>query len=187
MTRKNQQRTTNEPAGPNRRVNGSDDRKPVGANGSGKAANGQGPASMEGGGTAMHSMPAATVDAIGAFDARTAHSSAACSNHDAYAGAAPLPPNGAIVLTAERESSQKEEPMPVWPGGDPLPASPSDFVEEIHRRIDLFEVWHSLLKSKDEKIRQRAVERLTDLRYKGAAAAEEPQHLIIDMPGPKRD
>ena len=74
------------------------------------------------------------------------------------------------------------------PGKSPLPQSPSEFVEEIHRRIDLFKVWQSLLRSKDAKIKQRAVERLTELRYKGAAALEEePQQIVIDLPRPKRD
>jgi len=75
------------------------------------------------------------------------------------------------------------------PGGEfSLPADAGEFVEEIHRRTDLFVVWKKLLNSKDEKIKQRAVERLTDLRYKGAASlAEEPQRIVIDMPRPDRD
>src|SRR5216683_1562927 len=74
------------------------------------------------------------------------------------------------------------------PGEGPLPESPGDFVNEIHGRIDLFRIWHGLLKSRDVKVKQRAVERLTDMRYKGAAASEEePQQVVADMPGPKRD
>jgi hypothetical protein len=46
----------------------------------------------------------------------------------------------------------------------------------------LIEVWHKLLASKDEKIKQRAVERLTAIRYKGdAALEEEPQQIIFDI------
>ncbi len=49
-------------------------------------------------------------------------------------------------------------------------------------------VWQELLNSKDDKIKQRAVERLTDLRYKTAAGlTEEPQRIVIDMPRPDRD
>lgn len=92
--------------------------------------------------------------------------------------------NGSLARVADNHD--KEDKIP--PGEGPLPATPGDFVEEIHRRIDLFKVWQRLLKSKDLKIKQRAVERLTDLRYKGAAAlAEEPQEIIFDMPRPKRD
>ena len=68
------------------------------------------------------------------------------------------------------------------PGEGPLPEDPSAFVEEIHSRIDLFEIWQELLKSKDEKIKQRAVEKLTEMRYKGAQLlAEEPQQIVIDI------
>ena len=69
-----------------------------------------------------------------------------------------------------------------------MPDNPAEFVEEIHRRVDLFEVWQKFLESKDDKIRQRAVEKLTEMRYKGAAAlADEPQQIVIDMPGPERE
>jgi hypothetical protein len=89
-------------------------------------------------------------------------------------------------------AGNSQDPGPVTeqiPGADsPLPASPGEFVEEIHRRIDLFEVWLGLLREKDDKIRQRAVEKLTEMCYKGAAAlAEEPRRIIIDMPEPIRD
>src|SRR6266403_716724 len=58
----------------------------------------------------------------------------------------------------------------------------------IQKRIDLFKIWQRLLKSKDDKIKQRAVEKLTEMRYKGAAGLdEEPQRIIIDMPRPDRD
>jgi hypothetical protein len=68
------------------------------------------------------------------------------------------------------------------PGEGPLPEDPADFVEEIHRRVDLFQIWQELLKSQDEKIKQRAVEKLTEMRYKGAQSlAEEPQQIVIDI------
>ena len=74
------------------------------------------------------------------------------------------------------------------PGKDPLPETAGEFVEEIHRNVDLAEVWRGLLRSKDEKVRQRAAERLTDLRYKLEAAAEhEPQHILFDVPRPDPD
>jgi len=68
------------------------------------------------------------------------------------------------------------------PGEGPLPADPADFAEEIHQRVDLFEIWQELLKSKDEKIKQRAVEKLTEMRYKGASALEEERpQIVIDI------
>jgi len=82
--------------------------------------------------------------------------------------------------SAEESSGTKDKPIP---GGESqLPSSPDEFVDEIHRRIDLFEVWQRLLRNEDPKIQQRAVEKLTEMRYKGAAAlAEEPQQIVIDI------
>lgn len=52
----------------------------------------------------------------------------------------------------------------------------------MHRRTDLFELWQKLLNSKDPKIQQRAVEKLTEMRYKGAAAlADESEQIVIDI------
>jgi len=52
----------------------------------------------------------------------------------------------------------------------------------------LFGVLQRLRNQEDPKIQQRAVEKLTEMRYKGAAAmADEPQPIIIDMPGPERE
>jgi hypothetical protein len=77
-------------------------------------------------------------------------------------------------------AAAKYEKIP--PGDAALPATSSDFIEEIHSRIDLVEVWLSLLRNNDLKIRQRAAEKLTELRYKGAAALEdEPQPIVIDI------
>ncbi len=68
------------------------------------------------------------------------------------------------------------------PGKYPLPDNPAEFVEEIHYRSDLFIAWQELLNSKDDKIKQRAVEKLTEMRYEGVAAlADEPQQIVIDI------
>ena len=75
------------------------------------------------------------------------------------------------------------------PAGEyPLPDNPAEFVEEIHRKVDLAEVWHRLLRSKDEKVRQRAIEKLTGMLYEdGALSSDDPQQFIFDLPRPKRD
>ncbi len=136
----------------------------------------------------MHRDHAAPDDACGASAANAANSAAAGTDREAHAGAAPSRPNGAIHGSADGETGVHGGREPIPPGEGPLPLNPGEFVEEIHRRIDLFEVWQNLLKSKDEKIKQRAVEKLTEMRYKGAAVlAEESQEIIIDMPGPNRD
>jgi len=83
-----------------------------------------------------------------------------------------------VALTAKAHADDEKIPA----GGAPLPLTSGDFIEEIHSRIDLLEVWQSLLQSKDLKIRQRAVEKLTELRYKGAATLDDdPEPIVIDI------
>jgi len=150
--------------------------------------NGHAPASSDRGGIAAHGNHAASDDASGATVASAAISAAAGTVRDAHAHAAPPHPNGAKHEEAGQNPRKKGKSKEVPPGEGPLPASPGDFVEEIHKRIDLFKIWQRLLKSKDDKIKQRAVEKLTEMRYKGAAALdEEPQRIVIDMPRPDRD
>ena len=102
---------------------------------------------------------------------------------------APHPkPNGKAPRETPAEPSAPGKSKKIPPGKVPLPANAGEFVEEIHKRIDLFRVWQELLESKDEKIKQRSTERVTELRYKGAAAPEDqPQQIVIDIPRPKRD
>src|SRR5437899_550007 len=89
---------------------------------------------------------------------------------------------GAILGTEKASSRGQNEGDRIRPGKGPLPSNPGEFVDQIHRRVDLFEVWKKLLKSKDKKIKQRAVEKLTEMRYKGAAAlADEPQQIVNDI------
>jgi len=142
---------------------------------------------------------AASVDAGGSPNANSsAFPAAASMDRQTYAAAAPPPPHpeswdapecrNARNAKEESQTATKQDLDNIPPGEAPLPSSPADFVEEVHRDTDLFKVWRSLLRSEDEKIRQRAVEKLTEMRYKGAAAlADEPQRIIIDMPGPTRD
>ena len=82
--------------------------------------------------------------------------------------------------TANQKKDKKNERVPG--GVSPLPEDPAEFVEEIHRSADLFISWQRLLNAKDEKIRQRAVEKLTEMRYKGAGVlADAPQPIVIDI------
>jgi hypothetical protein len=151
--------------------------------------NGHAPASTERGGVPMRRDQAASDD-----DSRASVTGAAGfgtapgTDCHAYVEAAPPPPDG-MQHAAEGELPNPTAEKDKIPGGEfPLPADAAEFVEEIHRRADLFIVWQRLLNSKDPKIEQRAVEKLTEMRYKGAAAlAEEPQRIVIDMPRPDRD
>jgi hypothetical protein len=149
-------------------------------------ANGHGPASTERDGIPAHRDRAASDDANGASVARAASSAiAAGTDREAYAEAAPSRPNGAAhhyFQETHAASNKGDEEREVPPGEHPLPADPAEFVEEIHRKIDLTVVWHDLLSSTDEKIKQRAVEKLTEMRYKGASAlADEPPQVVIDI------
>jgi hypothetical protein len=162
--------------------------KPNGHAGSHGRVNGHAPASTEGGGIPVPRDHAASVDtrrASAAMDARcTVAPGTDCAG---YAEVAPSSPNGNMIhVGAGRVDRVVEKEVP---GGEfPLPLHPDEFVEEIHHNADLLVVWKELLNSKDEKIRQRAVEKLTEMRYKGAASmADEPRRIIIDMPEPNRD
>jgi hypothetical protein len=136
----------------------------------------------------VHGNHAASDDASGASVASAAISAAAGAARDAHAHAVPPHPNGAMHQQAGNNSEDNGKSEIVPPGEGPLPENPGDFVEEIHKRIDLFKIWQGLLQNKDEKIKQRAAEKLTEMRYKGAAALEEePQQIVIDLPRPKRD
>jgi hypothetical protein len=131
---------------------------------------------------------AASDDASGAAVAIAATAIAAGADRQACAEAAPPPPHGAPQQAPGEKPSGTGSTKQVPPGEGPLPDTADEFVDEIHSRIDLFEVWVGLLRSEDEKIKQRAAERLTDLRYKtGSSQAEEPQQIIFDLPRPKRD
>jgi hypothetical protein len=179
------QRKVNGHAGPQDRTERTAGRARVGANG-------HAPASADRGGIPAQRDQTAADDVSGASIALAASSaSAPDAVHDAHAEATPPHPgktNGHLQTEAEKPPNHEEEVEQI-PGGDvPLPLQPGDFVEEIHRNTDLFISWQKLLNSKDEKVRQRAVEKVTEMGYKGAAAlADEPPPIIFDLPRPKRD
>jgi hypothetical protein len=76
----------------------------------------------------------------------------------------------------------------VKPGEVPLPEDPAAFVDEVHLRADFIEIAKALLNSQDEKVKQRAWERMLEMKYgSGAAPVEEAQHIVIDVPRPARD
>jgi hypothetical protein len=176
MTHRTNQQKVNAHAGPQVRVN---DRGP-GLTG----VNGHGPASTNQGGVPEQQGRDASGDGSGAIVVRDTSSSAAPrAVRPAHAKAAQLRANGHRHETAADKPHSKSKTETI-PGGEfPLPVDPGEFVEEIHRRVDLFRVWQSLLNnSKDPKIQQRAVEKLTEMRYKGVAAlADEPQQIVIDI------
>lgn len=178
MERRKTSSRTNGHAGAHGRPNG---------NGGRPRVNGHALASTERGEIPGLRDQAASDDARGATLALDASSiPAPGTDRDAYAEVAPPHPpgnpNGHAHEATAKNQDAKEKPEPI-PGGEfPLPADPGEFVEEVHRRVDLLEVWQRLLNHGDPKIQQRAVEKLTEMRYKGASAlAEEPQQIVIDI------
>lgn len=69
------------------------------------------------------------------------------------------------------------------PGSRPLPADGAGFVDTMHEHVDMYMACARLVKSGDQKIAQRMVERLLELKYgKGpAATAEEDPEIVIDI------
>ena len=171
-------------------------RKPNGHAGPHDRPNGHAPASTERGAIPPNWDQAASDDASGASIASAAASPAAAglqpqasTDREACAEVAPPRPNGAAPrspkqrsTTSNQRKTEKGE-IEIPPGKQALPDDPAEFVEEIHRKVDITEVWRGLLQDKDDKIRQRAVEKLTEMRYKGAVSfADEPsQPIIVDI------
>ncbi|SRR5258708_5713393 len=148
-----------------------------------KGVSGHALASTERGGIPVQRGQAASDDTGRASAAMDASSIVAPGTDCAgYAEVAPSHPNGGPHCIGGEASKHDRKTEPI-PGGEfPLAENPADFVEEIHRRADLFIVWQNLLNSTDPKIQQRAVEKLTEMRYKGAAAlSDEPQQIVIDI------
>jgi hypothetical protein len=71
----------------------------------------------------------------------------------------------------------------------PLAKDGPAFVDEMHSHVDLYIACARLVKSKDEKIAQRMVERLLEMSYGKSPAppSDEVPQLIIDAPRPIRD
>src|SRR5260370_7282200 len=86
---------------------------------------------------------------------------------------------------ADKVSKGDGKAKPI-PGGEfPLPDNPGAFVDEIHRRVDLFEIWQKLLSPDDPKIQQRARRKLTQMPYKGPPPLpHQPQHILIPIQSP---
>ena len=75
------------------------------------------------------------------------------------------------------------------PGIEPLAADGPGFVDAMHAHVDLYLACARLVKSSDEKIAQRMVERLLEMSYgkSPAPASEEPTPITFDMPPPAKE
>jgi hypothetical protein len=73
-------------------------------------------------------------------------------------------------------------------GQSELPADSRSFVAQVNARVDLRAAWERLVRAKDLKISQRALEKLSELDYEHARAkSEEQQQFEIDVPPRERN
>jgi len=76
----------------------------------------------------------------------------------------------------------------VPPGREPLPVDGEAFVDAVHAKVDLVRLEVELLNSEDEKIRQRELAYLRELRYgKHGPAGDDGPQIILDMQQPERE
>jgi hypothetical protein len=106
------------------------------------------------------------------------------SNNHAGTGA-PLVPSEARGNKRVRKNTKKDmdDQVDIPPGSQPLPGDGAGFMEAMHEHVDIYLACARLVKSGDQKIAQRMVERLLEMKYgKGpAAAAEEDPEIVIDI------
>src|SRR5258708_367877 len=94
----------------------------------------------------------------------------------------------AASVDASELSVANAAPEPV-PGLEPLPIDGEAFVDAVHTQVDLVQLEVDLLSSTDDKIVQRELAYLRELRYgkRAAPAGDEMPQIIVDMPGPGED
>jgi hypothetical protein len=82
-----------------------------------------------------------------------------------------------------------EDQVDIPPGSEPLPEDGLGFVDAIHEHVDLYLACARLVRSKDQKISQRMVERLLEMSYGKSPSVPEDQapQIIFDAPRPNRD
>ena len=126
---------------------------------------------------------------------------AAGADREAYADVAQAPGKGKRRQTAGAASRRKGKKAPktttaakappreIVPGLEPLPIDGEAFVDAVHAQVDLVQLEVGLLSSQDDKIVQRELAYLRELRYgkRAGSSEDEPTQIIFDMPGPERD
>jgi len=123
-----------------------------------------------------------------------ASTAAAGADREAYADVAPFEGDGerrssAAAAPPRTSEDRSAKTRKVPPGSEPLPIDAEASVDAVHSRVDLVLLEEKLLQSKDEKIVQRELAYLRELRYgkRAPAGEDEPTQIIFDMPGPERD
>jgi hypothetical protein len=87
---------------------------------------------------------------------------------------------------AARET--ESTPANVPPGLEPLPEDAEAYVDAVHSQVDLVQLEVKLLNSRDEKVVQRELACLRELRYgkRAPEPGDEPPEIIFDIPRPQR-
>jgi hypothetical protein len=132
----------------------------------------------------------------------TASSAAAGAERDAYADVAPVqgegrrPHSGEAAVQLKPEKDGKNAGKDVTAQGRrklrrglaPLPVDGEAFVDAVHTQVDLVRLEVDLLSSLDDKIVQRELAYLRELRYgKHAPASDDGPQIILDMQQPERE
>jgi hypothetical protein len=85
----------------------------------------------------------------------------------------------------ERRTTQNSEKdtVNIPPSSEPLPKDGAGFVDAMHEHVNIYLACARLVKSRDQKIAQRMVERLLEMKYGKAASvtAEEAPEIVIDI------
>ena len=81
-----------------------------------------------------------------------------------------------------------EEPAPEASAGVAWMQDGAAFVNAMFARVNPLDVGARLLRSEDEKVAQRAWERLLEMKFgKSAAVGDEPPLVVLDLPRPNRE
>ena len=88
-----------------------------------------------------------------------------------------------------KEAGASKGSRKLLPGLEPLPIDGEAFVDAVHSRVDLVLLEVKLLKSRDDKVVQRELAYLRELRYgkRAPSTDDEPMPIIFDAPRPERD
>jgi hypothetical protein len=135
---------------------------------------------------------AASVDASELSVANAAASAVAGAEREACAEVAPSEgkekrrSSAGAASPRNRKKKTADEEKKVPGGSEPLPIDAEAFVDAVHSRVDLVLLEEKLLNSKDDKVVQRELAYLRELRYgkRAAPTDDEPTQIIFDVPGP---
>jgi hypothetical protein len=145
--------------------------------------------------SALNAMPsrfdrtAASDDASDKSAATAATSPAAGTDRHACADVAGTRSVKEAKPRVPSEHEKVSEALDDLPAGQSeLPADSRSFVAQVNARVDLRAAWERLVRAKDLKISQRALEKLSELDYEHARAkSEEQQQFEIDVPPRERN